>query len=227
MSPTNRRAQILDHIRLDDLATSVKKNSDDLEYLFKTYIKDQTFNELKVRINQGIEDGSYGAYWIKDTMFFMGDRIAADDPCYTPLLLWMIFTILIEHVMLSDKREDAWPMLCLARYYAGDARTYFYLKNSQVFDGNRRESASRGGKARSEQHSGRAKKQAIILVKELRPQQGWSSEHTAIKRIVGDLKQFCIDRKIKLKPEGLQNNLKRWLKNDEDFRYEFKVALRE
>lgn len=125
----------------------------------------------------------------------------------------------------NGRDNNAREALIEAAYYTGFLECATFYKRQGMERIKTLESRRKGAIARREKHSDPVKKEAIRLIIAYKPEKGWESKDIAIFNILDDLKSFVSKNRISLVGDNLRATIKRWIKQDENFRTQFESEL--
>lgn len=135
------------------------------------------------------------------------------DPFSTPFKHSLIYSLLAQRASVDGKPDVAWPLVSKASRLLGLAEGA-YSRSEPSASEVRRQMAKKGGSTKNEKHVGRVKKEAIRLLIDRRPPEGWDDTKAAVEAIEKDLTSFVKDNKIALVEFNLKKNIGKWINGD-------------
>ncbi|MFA6921975.1 MAG: hypothetical protein WC216_09050 [Gallionella sp.] len=198
------------------LADAISQNHTRLENSFNRLYPDKSYDDCKQEVVDKIDE-EQTAYEL-DIKLRM-NYLARHGPNYRsiPFLLSIAYCIESQRAFEKGNTEEAWAFIPYAESFAEMAEEDFILEAERL------DSVARaGGQGRAAKFKP-AKDEAIRLLKENRPEDGWKNDiNYAIKLIEDDLCCFIEKEKIDLNWGELNKTLKRWLKvKNSEIRTEF------
>ena len=187
-----------------------------LHLTYESIFGNTHFDEFISAIKDGMNKGDITEEVLNDQRLL---HIASDQASPEfPFLYSCVLCILAEQAIDNEDSHRTWPLIVQASASSEAAALHAFYKShiDSPSELNQRR-AYAGAEARKAKFQP-AKDYAIKLLKEKQPKNGWSDFTDAANSIKKELTDFIEDQRISLSKDLIVNTLKRWLKDDEDFR---------
>ncbi|MNF91550.1 hypothetical protein D3C84_741550 [compost metagenome] len=178
--------------------------------------KNTEFDDFMHALRDGIEKGEITEDVLHERRL---EYLALDQMCPDcPFLYACILNDLAQKALDCGNIDASWPLLVQGSASAKEAAVHaFYNAEIDIPAALKRRRATAGATA-SNAKLQPAKDHAITLMTERRPTYGWEDLTHATQSIERELTDFIQTQRISLSKERIATTIKRWYKEDENFR---------